>query len=77
LKGYDFAWPNKSDETGFFWTNRTDSSIFAKILDRLYAATDADWQTQLAACKVNDLIVCNSNNAILERILVEELGPSV
>lgn len=74
LKGYSFGWPLNVAETGFFWTNRADAADFAPILDRLYAATDLDWRTELAACGISDLMYSDPGNSILQRILLDELG---
>jgi surface carbohydrate biosynthesis protein len=74
LKGYSFGWPFNVAETGFFWTNRADAADFAPILDRLYAATDVDWKTELAACGISDLMYSDPGNSILQRILLDELG---
>jgi surface carbohydrate biosynthesis protein len=75
LKGYSFGWPLKVAETGFFWTNRADSADFSQILDRLYSSTDADWQKELNLCGISDLMYSDQGNSILQRILLEELGP--
>jgi surface carbohydrate biosynthesis protein len=74
LKGLNFGWPFNAPDTGFFWTNRADPAGFTRILDRLYATTDEDWQAELTACRVSDLMCSDPDNSILQRILHGELG---
>ncbi len=74
LKGYTFGWPANLAETGFFWTNRAQVTEFYGILDRLYAATDKQWQAELAACGIDELTFSDPGNLILQNILYEELG---
>ena len=65
LEDRRFGWPAQTADEGPFWANRPDHDAFERILDRLFAMTDDEWQTTLLQHGFSDHMAYDPGNSIL------------
>lgn len=74
VPGLTYGWPGPFADDGPFWTNRPDPLAFERILDRLFAIDDAQWQRDLLDTDFATLMVRDPGNTILTSLLERELA---
>lgn len=74
MKDRVFAWPLPYADDGPFWTNRADTAAFSRILDHLFALSDAQWKAELEEHHFSDVLAYDPGNTILQSVLRHELG---
>lgn len=74
--GLSYGWPGNFPSEGPFWTNRSDSSTFIRILNYLFEVDDVQWRKDVSATNFSSLMIYDPGNSILKSILKKELGSS-
>lgn len=74
MKDRVFAWPLPYADDGPFWTNRADTAAFGRILDHLFALSDAQWKAELDEHHFSNVMAYDPGNTILQSVLRHELG---
>jgi surface carbohydrate biosynthesis protein len=72
LKGFSYGWPANFPEEGSFWTNKSSSTTFFRILDYLFSVDDAQWSKEV---NISSLMVYDPGNSLLKSTLEKVLGP--
>jgi surface carbohydrate biosynthesis protein len=69
VEGYTFGWPGSPGETGPFWTNRPDPSVFSRILDFLFSIDESRWRKVLADMKYERIMAYDPENIAFQGVL--------
>lgn len=69
-----YGWPEVYPPEGPFWSSRPDPAAFERVLDHLFAISDAQWKAELQAHGFDNVIIYDAGNGILRSILQQELG---
>jgi surface carbohydrate biosynthesis protein len=69
-----FGWPEHRSDEGPFWSSRPDPAAFERVMDHLFAMSDAQWQSELRDQGFDNVIVYDPGNAILRSTAQQELG---
>jgi surface carbohydrate biosynthesis protein len=77
LRAYTYGWPGSFPDEGPFWTNRLSFEAFERIMENLFALTDAEWDAELVAQSYSKLMIYDPANSIFKEKLAEILGAHV
>jgi surface carbohydrate biosynthesis protein len=73
LEGYNFGWPGKYEQTGFFWTSIYNEKIFEIILNNLFNIDNSTWKYELNKVNFPQLLKYNTNNIIIKDFLIDKI----
>lgn len=71
-----FGWPAEHADDGPFWTNVPDPAIFERIMDFLFAASDAEWKETLLQHNFERIMEYDPGNPRFKKLLADILGPA-
>jgi surface carbohydrate biosynthesis protein len=71
-----FGWPAEYADDGPFWTNVPDPAIFERIMDFLFAASDAEWKETLLQHNFERIMEYDSGNTRFKNLLADILVPA-
>lgn len=71
-----YGWPGTYQDTGPYWTNCPDPTVFKRIMDHLFAIDDAQWLAELRGHGFPDIMLYDPGNTILQSVLQMEFGPA-
>jgi len=71
-----YGWPGLYKDTGPFWTNLPEPSIFRQILDHLISLNQRQWRDEVAASGFNDILAYDPGNSRIKKIFEKELRVS-
>ena len=69
----EWAWPRKTDKTGFFWSNTMDESAIVKVLNNLLHVDQKKWDTICEPFRAK-LMLHDPNNKIICSHITKLLG---
>ena len=64
---YRFAWPEKTENKGLFWSNIPDEEQLYKVLEYLLYVPEIEWGNQVM--KYRDIMGYDPGNTIIKRVL--------
>ena len=67
--GFSFGWPRIYKDSGFFWTNKLDETIFTKILDDLFSINISRWKQIISENNIIELMPYDYKNIKLKKFL--------
>ena len=73
---YRFGWPAEYADDGPFWSNVPDPAIFERIVDFLFAASDAEWRETLRQHNFERIMEYDPGNTRFKHLLTDILGPT-
>lgn len=76
LPGCRFGWPAEYADDGPFWSNVPDPAIFERIMDFLFAASDAEWRETLRQHNFERIMEYDPGNTRFKQLLTDILGPT-
>ena len=71
-----FGWPAEYADDGPFWSNVPDPAIFERIMDFLFAASDAEWRETLRQHNFERIMEYDPGNTRFKHLLTDILGPT-
>lgn len=71
-----FGWPAEYADDGPFWCNVPDTVIFERIMDFLFAASDAEWKETLREHNFERIMEYDPGNTRFKKLLADILGPT-
>ena len=71
-----FGWPAEYADDGPFWCNLPDPAVFERIMDFLFAASDAEWKETLRQHTFERIMEYDPGNTRFKKLLAEILGPA-
>ena len=74
--GCRFGWPGDYADDGPFWSNVPDPAIFERIMDFLFAASDAEWKETLLQHNFERIMEYDPDNTRFKELLADILGPA-
>ena len=66
---YDFGWPSKFGQKGFFWTHFNNTGEFHRVLNFLTNVSDKKWLKLISDFNNNFKIPHNINNTVFVNFL--------
>ena len=69
----EWAWPGKTDKTGFFWSNKMDESAIVRVLNNLLNVDQKKWDTICEPFRAK-LMLHDPNNKIINSHITKILG---
>lgn len=76
LRDSRFGWPAEYADDGPFWCNVPDTVIFERIMDFLFAASEAEWKGTLREHNFERIMEYDPGNTRFKKLLADILGPA-